>query len=119
MGADALLTRIDESDAQKLLTAAQWHLRMGDAIAAELTIRRLVHAHPRSVAAAEAMRLIETLLPRLPEAVLEEGPDYEALRRAILGTSSQKLDPDSPGDGTESESPGAAPPSAAGAEERP
>ena len=93
MGADALLTRIDESDAMKMLEAARWHLKRGDLIATELTIRRLVRTYPRSVAAANAMRLIESLLPRLPASVLAEAPDYEVLRAAILGPSDDRAGP--------------------------
>ena len=85
IGADALLTRIDESDALKLLETSRWYLRTGDPVAAELTIRRLVRQYPRAVAAADAMRLIPQLLPRLPDTVLQDAPDYAALRAAILG----------------------------------
>ena len=82
MGAEALLTRIDESDAEKMLTTARWYLRSKDPIAAELTIRRLVNKYPRSVAAADALRLVPEILPHLPPRVLEHAPDYEAIRRA-------------------------------------
>jgi len=86
VGADALLTRIDESDAQKLLRTARWYLTTGDPVAAELTIRRLVTRYPRTVAAAGAMRLMQRVLPRLPQVVIDEAPDYIALRQAILGS---------------------------------
>ena len=86
VGADALLTRIDESDAQKLLRTARWYLTTGDPVAAELTIRRLVTRYPRTVAAAGALRLMQRILPRLPQVVIDEAPDYTALRQAILGT---------------------------------
>ncbi|MDY7107915.1 MAG: outer membrane protein assembly factor BamD [Planctomycetota bacterium] len=119
MGADALLTRIDESDAQKLLSAARWHLRTGDVIAAELTIRRLARAYPRSVAAADAMRLIERLLPRLPEATLEEAPDYEALRGAILGPPPGEDPPRPPGKLAEPETADTEPSAATESEKRP
>ena len=85
IGADALLTRIDESDAQKLLVTARWYLTTGDPIAAELSVRRLVTLYPRTVATVEALRLMEHILPRLPAIVLAEAPDYAELRRAILG----------------------------------
>jgi len=86
VGADALLTRIDESDAQKLLRTARWYLTTGDPVAAELTIRRLVTRYPRTVAAAGALRLMQRVMPRLPEVIIEEAPDYTALRQAILGS---------------------------------
>ncbi|MHC4415031.1 MAG: outer membrane protein assembly factor BamD [Planctomycetota bacterium] len=85
IGAEALLTRIDESNARKLLLTAQWSLRTGDPIAAELTIRRLLRRYPRTVAATDALRFIEKILPELPASVLNEAPDYKALRQAILG----------------------------------
>jgi outer membrane protein assembly factor BamD (BamD/ComL family) len=83
--ADSLLTRIDESDARKLLITARWYLRIGDPVAAELLVRRLVERYPRTVAAADALRLAERLLPMLPPIVVEDAPDYGALRRALLG----------------------------------
>jgi outer membrane protein assembly factor BamD (BamD/ComL family) len=85
VGADALLTRVDESNARKMLLTARWYLRTGDPVAAELMVRRLVQRYPRTVAATDALRLAEKILPRLPASVLAEAPDYEALRRAILG----------------------------------
>jgi hypothetical protein len=85
MGASAIVTRIDESDARKMLTTAEWYLRRDDYIAAEYTIRRLLRRYPRTIAAADALRLILGILNRLPENVIDDGPDYTALRAAILG----------------------------------
>lgn len=87
IGADAIMTRIDESDARKMLLTARWYQRSGDPVAAELIIRRLVERYPRTVAAADALRLIGRILPLLPPIVLAEAPDYGALRQAILGTA--------------------------------
>jgi len=70
--------------ARKLLVTAKWYLRVNDPIAAELTIRGLVNQHPRTVAAADAMRLIPRVLKRLPARIVEEAPDYDMLRAAIL-----------------------------------
>ena len=96
IGADALLTRIDESDAMKLLEMSRWYRRTGDPIAAELAIRRLVRDHPRSAATTEAMRTIPALLEKLPSHILREAPDYAALRSAILGIeASPPAPPDS------------------------
>lgn len=85
LGADALLTRIDESDAMKMLETARWYLRVNDPIAAELTIRRLVTKYARSVAAAEALRMIPDIMPRLPERIRQQAPDYDAMRAGLLG----------------------------------
>lgn len=79
MGADALLTRIDESDARKLLTTAAWYLRTDDPIGAEMTIRRLVRQYPRTSAASEALDLLPSILPRLSDAVRAGAPDYAQL----------------------------------------
>jgi outer membrane protein assembly factor BamD len=93
--AESLLTRLDESDARKMLLTAQWYLRIGDPVAAELMVRRLVELYPLTNATAEALRLVEKLIPRLPPVVLAEAPDYETLRKALLGRG-----PSEPDDGS-------------------
>lgn len=85
LGADAILMRIDESDASKTLVTAKWYLRTGDYVSAEFLIRSLVQTYPRSVAAADALRLIPDVLAHLPENVRTTTPDYDAYRAAILG----------------------------------
>jgi outer membrane protein assembly factor BamD len=90
--AESLLTRLDESDAQKMLLTARWYLRTGDPVAAELLVRRLLERYPRTLAASEALRLVEKILPRLPAAVIAEAPDYEALRWALLGSEPDRAD---------------------------
>jgi len=79
MSADALLTRIDGSDAEKRLRTAEWYLRTGDDVAAELTLRRLIRAHPEQVATGRAIGLLRSLIPRLPGAIVDEVPEYRAL----------------------------------------
>ncbi|MHC4100893.1 MAG: outer membrane protein assembly factor BamD [Planctomycetota bacterium] len=96
--AESLLTRLDESDARKMLLTAQWYLRIGDPVAAELMVRRLLELYPRTNAAAEALRLVEKIIPRLPPVVLAESPDYETLRKALLGREPPEPDDDG-GDG--------------------
>jgi len=93
LGAEALLLRIDESDADKMLETARWYLKTGDPVAAELIIRRLVDRYPRSVAARRAMRAIPVVLEKLPAAVIAEAPDYELLRAALLGTPAPDITP--------------------------
>jgi outer membrane protein assembly factor BamD (BamD/ComL family) len=83
IGADALLVRIDESAAEKLLQNARWYIARNDPISAELTIRRLVGRHPHTVAAAEALRLVDGILPRLPARAREQAPDYDVLRAGL------------------------------------
>ncbi|MCZ6835169.1 MAG: outer membrane protein assembly factor BamD [Planctomycetota bacterium] len=78
-GADAWLVRIDESDAKKMLTTAQWYLRRRNPVSAEITIRKLILTYPNSVATAEALRLMPNILPRLSPYQLDDAPDYEGL----------------------------------------
>ena len=99
IGADALLTRIDESNARKMLVTARWYLKTNDVIAAELTIRRLLRRFPTAMASDEALRLMPTILPRLPRGVLEEAPDYEGLLSPPDESPALDRDPD-PGPGT-------------------
>ncbi|MCI0365412.1 MAG: outer membrane protein assembly factor BamD [Phycisphaerales bacterium] len=81
--ADALLDRIDESDAYKLLRTAQWYWQTDNPIAAELTIRRLVKKYPRSLATADALNLIPDILPHLPQRILDQAPNYQAMRDGL------------------------------------
>jgi outer membrane protein assembly factor BamD (BamD/ComL family) len=69
--ADALIVRIDESTAQKLLETALWNERIGDRIATEYIFRRLVRTYPRSIAAGEALRRMPNILAALPASVRE------------------------------------------------
>lgn len=86
MGADAIITRIDESEARKLLSVAEWYLDTGDPIAAEYEIRRLVKRYPQTAACIIALeRVVPRFVPLLPAAIREVAPDYAALQEAILG----------------------------------
>ena len=100
-GADALLVRIDESDAQKMLVTARWYWKTNNAIAAEFTIRKLVKKYPRSVATAEALRLIPDILQRIPDNILVEAPDYQALRGALLGEGLPREQTETPPEGSD------------------
>jgi len=95
VGADGLLLRIDEAEALRLLTTARWYLRVNDPISAERTIRKLVERFPRTVACRDALNQIDDILKDLPPAVLEETPNYAALREAILAIE-QPADSPSP-----------------------
>lgn len=110
IGAAGLISRIDESNAQKMLETARWYTRINNPIAAEMTIRRLVKVYPKSLATADALRIIPDLLPKLPERVLNEAPDYASLREATLGTSadpkrSPRIEPPAKAPATEDQSP--------------
>lgn len=97
IGAEGLLKHINERDAQKLLSTAQWYMRRDDPISAELTIRRLLRTYPNSLTARDALRMVEEdVLPRLSPYVRAEAPDYATMREALAGTVTD--DPASAGD---------------------
>ena len=77
--------RIEESEAAKFLSTAAWYLEVNDPISAELSIRRLVQRHPRSIATLEALRIVPSVVAMLPKSILDDAPDYRALRKELLG----------------------------------
>ena len=85
IGVEALLVRIYESDARKMLVTANYYLSISDPVSAEFTIRRLLQKYPDSIASLDALRRIPGILKRVPEAVVQDGPDYRALRAEKLG----------------------------------
>ena len=89
VGADALLVRIYESEATKILYEAGWYESMGDPISSELYIRRLVTSYPKSIASLLALREIPKIFAQLPREVQKwiqtNGPDYPKLRKELLG----------------------------------
>ena len=100
MGADAMLLRIDESDANKLLSTAEWYERAGDVLSAEFTLRRLVKKYPTAAATLEGARLGARLMSQLPESVKAVTPDYAAIAAALSG---EPLASDSAEDETDGE----------------
>ncbi len=56
---DALVSRLEESQAAQMLSKARWYLRRGDSVSARFTLRRLVREHPRTVAAGTAEGILE------------------------------------------------------------
>lgn len=84
VGAAAILSRIEESEAAKFLATANWYLEVDDPISAEQSIRRLVKRHPTSIATLEALRIVPDILAQVPESVAKSAPDYQALRRSLL-----------------------------------
>ncbi|MBM4110231.1 MAG: outer membrane protein assembly factor BamD [Phycisphaerae bacterium] len=83
IGAEALLVRIDESEARKLLSEARWYIDQGDLVGAERFIRRLVTRFPRSVSTLDALDFAPELAAKLPEHARTGAPDYAALRSAM------------------------------------
>jgi outer membrane protein assembly factor BamD (BamD/ComL family) len=95
LGAEAILLRIYESEADKRLTTANWYWSIGDPISAEREIRAMVRKYPRSVATLQALRVIDQVLAKLPESVRKTAPDYAGIRRELLAASerAQRLGP--------------------------
>ncbi len=91
IGSGALIARIDESRAQKMLNTAKWYLKIRDYISAEYTIRGLVKKYPRSLATASALRLIDEIIPELPQSVLDEAPDYAAYQAGLIDLTESPL----------------------------
>ncbi len=58
---DALVARIDESAAAQLYETSEWYIKKGDPVSARLTLKRLIQAHPGTVAATKA---VEDMLAR-------------------------------------------------------
>ncbi|MBU6414046.1 MAG: outer membrane protein assembly factor BamD [Planctomycetes bacterium] len=58
---DALVARIDESAAAQMYETASWYLKKDDPVSARLTLKRLIQAHPGTVAATKA---VEDMLAR-------------------------------------------------------
>lgn len=56
---EGLIARIDESMAAQLLDAARWYMTQKDHAAVRYTLRRLVQRYPRTIAAAQAMQILE------------------------------------------------------------
>ena len=84
IGAEAILLRVYESEADKRLTTANWYWTTGDPISAEREIRAMVKKYPRSVATLQALRVIDEVLAKLPESVRRTAPDYAAIRRELM-----------------------------------
>lgn len=89
IGSEALVLRINESEAEKMLTTAEWYLAVGDPISAEYTIRLMIFEHPNTVAAARALRLIPSIVPNLPASVISQMPDYSIYQEALLDNPGQ------------------------------
>ncbi|RLS46204.1 MAG: outer membrane protein assembly factor BamD [Planctomycetota bacterium] len=87
IGAEAILLRIYESEAEKRLTTANWYWQIGDPISAEREIRALVKKYPRSVSTIQALRAIKDVLAQLPESVRKSAPDYAAIRAELIKDS--------------------------------
>jgi outer membrane protein assembly factor BamD (BamD/ComL family) len=56
---EALTARLDESYASQLLAVSRWYIKHGDKPAARLTLSRLIHKHPSTASAHEALTLME------------------------------------------------------------
>ena len=86
IGAEALLVRVYESEAAKLLNDALWYQGMGDFISTELTLRSLVNRFPKSIATIEALKIAPGVVAKLPALTAKGCPDYAQLQSTLLGT---------------------------------
>ena len=87
IGAEALLVRIEESEARKLLTTAEWYLSIDDPVSAEQYLRRVVERHPATVAALDGLRMAPGIIASMPARIAAECPDYRAIAEALLGAA--------------------------------
>ncbi len=94
INSSALITRIDESLGQKMLSTAKWYLKVNKPIAAEYTVRRLVMQYQDTGATVEALEnLVPELLPLLPPVVLAEVEEFYATHQeALLGKTFTTID---------------------------
>ena len=90
LGADALLVRIKESEARKLLVTAEWYLSIDDPISCEQYLRRVVQRYPDTVAMLDTLRLAPKVLARMPAGIAAEAPDYRTLAEAMLGAAARE-----------------------------
>ncbi|MCC5828390.1 MAG: outer membrane protein assembly factor BamD [Phycisphaeraceae bacterium] len=74
LGVKALMVRIEESLALKLMDTAQWYERRGKDFSAVYLYERLVHEYPATAAARDAERRLERLRPSPPSAEPAERP---------------------------------------------
>jgi len=80
IGADALLTRIDETLATRDLIVAKWYERSGEQVSAAFTYRRLIKDHPASAAARQALQRLKELEPA---AFANAGPELDDLSKTV------------------------------------
>lgn len=90
IGAEGIISRIDESNASKLLQNAKWYWKINDPIAAEMTIRRLIKKYPRSQSAIKGIELMHEVLPVLPQSIRDQAPDYEAFLNKPIAKANKK-----------------------------
>ena len=90
LGADALLVRIRESEARKLLVTAEWYLSIDDPISCEQYLRRIVTRYPDTVAMLDTLRLAPRVLARMPAGIAATAPDYRTLAEAMLGAAARE-----------------------------
>ncbi|MBC8203610.1 MAG: outer membrane protein assembly factor BamD [Planctomycetes bacterium] len=87
INSSAIIVRIDESVAQKLLRTAKWYMIVNNPVSAEYTVRRLVENHLHTQAAVEALEhLVPAFMHQLPPVILREiGDKYQILQEEMLG----------------------------------
>ncbi|MBL0922743.1 MAG: outer membrane protein assembly factor BamD [Phycisphaerales bacterium] len=100
-----LVDRIDEASAAQMLSSAMWYRKVGDEAGERLTLRRLVHKHPRTVAADTALTTLDERgwlrAPEAPppEATPETTPAPPSEAEAAPAEGSPSADAPAPGEG--------------------
>lgn len=84
----ALTARLDESIAAQMLESAKWSLQTGDEPGARYTLRRLLRAHPRSVAATAALQVMDARGWSTPS---EQNPARAAGGGGVVGAADASL----------------------------
>jgi outer membrane protein assembly factor BamD (BamD/ComL family) len=81
---DGLIARLDESAGADMLETARYYFAQDDEVSARYVLRRLTRMHPRTQAAAEALRILEErgwgLKPAEP--IVERAPQFEGGAKA-------------------------------------
>lgn len=78
---DGLITRLDESSGQEMMESANYYFAKDDPVSARYVLKRLLKAHPRTTAAAQALQIMEArgwVKPPAKPAGAEEPPRGEA-----------------------------------------
>lgn len=58
IGAEGLLSRIDESDAQRMLADSEWYVKRKDLVSSRFTLQRLLKKYPQTLAARQAYAIM-------------------------------------------------------------
>jgi len=78
IGAEGIRTRIDESDARRMLVDAKWYLKRNDEVSCRFVLERLIKRYPQTSPAREAYTMLK---------------DYGWIKESDSGTGFQPVNP--------------------------